>query len=98
MLRVLSGWGASGSRATTAGIGSMGSITDGSRVVEGGNVFRVLFCGEEFAWGYRFSKEALQYDPAFEASPSCFPRLPDAAHVALWQMLARGPRLLCCSI
>lgn len=26
------------------------------------DVFRVLFCGEEFHWGYKFTKEALQED------------------------------------
>lgn len=26
------------------------------------DVFRVLFCGEEFDWGYKFTKEALQDD------------------------------------
>ena len=28
--------------------------------------FQVLFCGEEFPWSYRFTKEALQDDPGFQ--------------------------------
>ena len=29
---------------------------------------QVLFCGEEFTWGFRFSKEALEAEPDIEAS------------------------------
>ncbi len=32
------------------------------------DIFRVLFCGEEFNWGYRFTKEALQDDADIEVS------------------------------
>ncbi|BDA43435.1 Glyoxylate reductase [Coccomyxa sp. Obi] len=32
------------------------------------DVFRVLFCGEEFNWGYKFTKEALQDDANIEVS------------------------------
>ncbi len=30
------------------------------------DVFRVLFCGQEFNWGYKFTKEALQDDAEIE--------------------------------
>ena len=29
---------------------------------------QVLFCGEEFGWGFRFSKEALDDEPDLEVS------------------------------
>ena len=31
-------------------------------------VLQVLFCGEEFGWGFRFSKEALDDEPDLEVS------------------------------
>ena len=34
------------------------------------DVFRVLFCGEEFNWGYKFTKEALQDDADIVVSES----------------------------
>ena len=33
---------------------------------------QVLFCGEEFTWGFRFSKEALEAEPDIEASSATF--------------------------
>lgn len=30
---------------------------------------QVLFCGEEFTWGFKFSKEALDGEPDIEARP-----------------------------
>ena len=37
---------------------------------------QVLFCGEEFTWGFRFSEEALNAEPNIEARtrPSASPK------------------------
>ena len=42
----------------------MGSLAHGNGAAQ--EPFQVLFCGEEFPWSYRFTKEALQDDPGFQ--------------------------------
>ncbi|EIE22438.1 hypothetical protein COCSUDRAFT_37061 [Coccomyxa subellipsoidea C-169] len=67
------------------------------------DVFRVLFCGQEFNWGYKFTKEALQDDAEIEVS--CCPREEVGQHIGSTDlavplmarldsyMLSRAPRL-----
>jgi hypothetical protein len=89
MLRTLLGQARAGSsRASGAGGNrSMGSIVHGREATTNGNVFRVLFCGEEFRWGYQFSKEALAGDPGFEVG--CFITLDCIRYIATGRLWCR---------
>lgn len=66
MLRVLSrqllvSGAFTASQCSAAGMGSLAHGSDAAQ-----EPFQVLFCGEEFPWSYRFTKEALQDDPGFQ--------------------------------
>ena len=36
--------------------------------IDARQALQVLFCGEEFGWGFRFSKEALDDEPDLEVN------------------------------
>ena len=102
MLRALLGQARAGSsRApSTARSRSMGSVAHGGGEAAAMNdsVFRVLFCGEEFRWGYQFSKEALADDPGFEVGLRCCAMpLQYPAHTALRSDLGTALPPLCTS-
>ncbi len=58
---------------------------------------QVLFCGEEFTWGFKFSKEALDAEPDIEARPLSYAlSSPLSGEGMLLSMVIRNTLSLAC--
>jgi hypothetical protein len=72
-----------------AGTSAACAAADGEPALPSGGSrrFRVLFCGEEFPWGFEFTREALRGDADIEVCSSSSAMSSESGVPGLWAVL-----------